>query len=601
MTWRMAAIVFVAALAAASRVVAQFPGDTLPTDSVRRDTVDQTARFLEAQKEVAVRLPVLPHLGTTTPLPPSTRIVFTRDSLEWLHGQTLGDLLATVPGTYLWRGGWYGRTENLNYRARGATSVEYYLDGLRYLPVGIDSAGVDPALISLNFIDRVEVERLPGGLRVHLFTQRHDRLAPKSEIGVTSGDVDFARYEGQLARRFSSGVGFVLAADYLSSPTVVVRSSTYSNNHVWLQGSYVPSEKFGVQYQIVRSSPNRRPYVVASDFGDDTLTLGYKAARVDAQLRASYRTRSDGLGPAVDFLYGRTGWSGDGIDQTIHRVGGNFSLRGPTISLGGAAFYQSRWTPFDVQGNLGWTPAGPLSATVDVAYQTHDGGRTTRWALGRAGFEPIRGVAFTGMARVGRQVASPANLADTAQTIRDYEAIFGFQRSRLGLEVAYSRTSAFTPVAPAEYLTVPLMGTVPATDWITVALRLAPLRWLTLQSWYSDPRTLAGVEGIPPTHSVTQATVRSKFLRTFRSGAFDLKLQLSLESWGTGVIGRDATNAPIPLHGSTYMRSLVQFRIGTFDLYWDRGNLTGSRFGYVPDFQIPQYGSTFGVRWGFLN
>ena len=36
-------------------------------------------------------------------------------------------------------------------------------------------------------------------------------------------------------------------------------------------------------------------------------------------------------------------------------------------------------------------------------------------------------------------------------------------------------------------------------------------------------------------------------------------------------------------------------------IYWDRGNLTTTDLTFVPGFRIPDYGTTFGVRWEFLN
>ena len=128
-------------------------------------------------------------------------------------------------------------------------------------PAGLDSIGVDPALFSISLLDRIEVERWPGQLRVHLFTRRLDLLAPRSRIAVARGDNDYARYEASLERRFVLGLGFALAADYLSSPTASGSSSDYSNTQIWAQGSYIPSQRFGVQYQLVRSAPNRDPYV----------------------------------------------------------------------------------------------------------------------------------------------------------------------------------------------------------------------------------------------------------------------------------------------------------------------------------------------------
>jgi hypothetical protein len=96
-------------------------------------------------------------------------------------------------------------------------------------------------------------------------------------------------------------------------------------------------------------------------------------------------------------------------------------------------------------------------------------------------------------------------------------------------------------------------------------------------------------------------TLRSKFLRQFPSGVFDLKLRLSMESWGTGVIGRDAGDVPIRLSGATFFRSLVEIQLQSFRLFWDRGNLSASNLTYVPGFEIPSYGTVFGVRWEFLN
>ncbi len=102
---------------------AQVP-DTLPRDSVAQDTVDLTARFLEAKELEAERAAVFPLIDTEGVRSPGSRIVFTRDSIEWADAQTLGDILGQVPGVFVWRGGWIGRPELPNYRARGATSVE---------------------------------------------------------------------------------------------------------------------------------------------------------------------------------------------------------------------------------------------------------------------------------------------------------------------------------------------------------------------------------------------------------------------------------------------------------------------------------------------
>ncbi len=598
----LAGVLLVLAIAGGARpLAAQVLDDTLATDSLLADTVDQTARYLKALEQEEVRVPVLPQLAPPGPRPALTRQVFTRDSIEWMSGATVGDLLAQVPGVYLWRGGYIGRPEPVNFQGRGATSAEYFLDGVPYVAEGVDSIAVDPALFSISFLDRVEVERWPGVLRVHLFTRRHDRLAPRSRVAIARGDRDFARYEGELERRFPSGLGFALAGDYLSSPTASGTSSTYSNAQVWVQGSYIPSPRFGLQYQLIHSAPNRRAFTISDVTANDTIGSGFKATRTDAQLRLSLRSRDDGTGPALDVIYARSAWDGVGIDQQDDQIGGYASLvRSPTLSLTASGFHRTRWTPLDLRAGFGWNPIGLFTASAEGVLQHHFGGRTSRYVSLAAGLQPARGLALTGTARLGDLVAAPSILTDTAQQIRDFEVQLGWNRERLGLVASYSRTSAFSPYGYAEFLLIPTLAPSPEVEWLTLSARIAPLRWLTLQSWYSDPRK-GSVDGVPPTHSLTTATIRSKFLRKFRSGVFDLKLQVGMEAWGDGTIGRDASGAPISLRGATFFKSLVAFQIQSFTVYWDRGNLSGTDLTYVPGFTVPSYGSNFGVRWEFLN
>jgi TonB-dependent Receptor Plug Domain len=574
--------------------------DTLVTDSLQRDTVDYTARYLRALEQEEVRVPVLPALEPPGPRPPLTRIVFTRDSIEWMDGATVGDLLSQVPGVYLWRGGFTGRPELVDFEGRGATSTEYYLDGVPYVAAGVDSIAVDPSLFSISFLDRIEVERWPGQLRVQLFTRRHDRLAPRSRVAVARGDRDYARYEADLERRFRSGVGFDVAADYLNSPTASGLSSDYSNTQFFAQGGYIPSRKFGVQYQILHAQPKRKPFTVAGVAETDTIGLGYTATRTDVQFRLAMRSREDGTGTGLDVIYARSAWDGAGVDQQNNQLGGRVEYRTPILSLGASGFHRTRWTPLDLRASFGFAPVGPLSASAEGVLQHHFGGRTSRYVSLAAGLSPVPGLALTGTARVGDLVAAPSILTDTAQQLRDFEAQLGWNRSRIGLTLAYSRTSAFNPFAFADFIEIPTLAPSGDVNWLTVSARVAPLTWLTLQSWYSDP-TKGTVDGVPPTHSLSTATIRSKFWRQFPSGIFDLKLQLGMEAWGRGTIGRDATGAPINLRGATFFTTQVAIQLQSFTLYWNRNNISASKLSYVPGFRLPNFGSDFGVRWEFLN
>ncbi len=169
-------------------------------------------------------------------------------------------------------------------------------------------------------------------------------------------------------------------------------------------------------------------------------------------------------------------------------------------------------------------------------HQHHFGSRSSDYASVAAGLQLLRGLAITGTARVGKVVAAPAVLSDTAQEVRDFQGALGWNRARLGFEVSYARTSAFAPFSYAEFPLIPRLAPAPETEWLTGSARLAPLQWLTLEGWYSNTRNTTP-DGVPPRHSMGAATIRSKFLRQFPSGIFDLKLRLSIESLERGYSG----------------------------------------------------------------
>ena len=579
---------------------AQIPYDSVPADTTQppRDSVDQTELFLKAQTANQVRLPVLPTIGNDGPLPAYSRIVITRDSIEWTNAETLSDLLQKVPGVYLWRGGWVGRYQPPNFRARGPTSVEYLVDGLPFVPMGPDSIGVDPTIFALSMLSRVEIERWPEGLKVRLYTRRYDRNSTGSRIGISAGDDDIARYIGALERRYKNGIGFGVAAERLSSPTASGSSSDFDMNSLWLQAGYVPNTRFGIQAQLLQNTPDRKAYV---DNNNDTLDQKLNGTRRDAQLRLYWRKRTDELGPRVDLLLGATTWDGSGVNETMRQGGVVAEWRTPTLQVGARAFNRSRWTPWDLSANAGWAPNKWFTASGEAGYQKHDLDRHSQWVGGRAGIHLPYGVDLTGVIRTGSIVAAPTILKDQAQDFTDWQGLVGWEQKWIGLELGYGRTAAFRPFAYQPFLpTVDSIAPSGETEWVTVNWRLTPLQWFTLDGWYSNPRGRAP-EGLPPTHSLSSATIRSKFWRSFPSGIFDFKLQGTMEAWGDGVIGRDASGQPIPLRGATFFRSLIEVQLDRFTIYWDRVNLRANQQTYVPGFLIPKFGSTSGVRWEFSN
>src|SRR5207237_2837798 len=198
--------------------------DTVPRDSSpRRDT---TARYTTARDTLPRYLPVFPEAILTGPLPRGTRYTFNADSLVLSNVQTLSDLLAHIPGVYVARGGIYGAGEIVFYGGRGAAGLEIYWDGIPYLPLGRYSVYLDPARISLAPLERIDVIVLPASVRVYLVTLRQRSTETASQVGVATGEVKTANYRGAFLRRWRSGLGLSLVADYNNTDGIEGSSST---------------------------------------------------------------------------------------------------------------------------------------------------------------------------------------------------------------------------------------------------------------------------------------------------------------------------------------------------------------------------------------
>jgi TonB-dependent receptor-like protein len=596
-----------AASASAQQPVPMRPPDSLRADSLRADslrradTLSTTDRLLQVQGQKLVHLDPLPACGANTLQTRSGRLVFDRDSIDWAAAESVGELLARVPGVFTQRSDWIGSPESPVYFGLGAASVEYVQDCVPMAPIGPDSVAINPAIIPLNILDRIEVERSPGLLRVFLFTRRHDRQAPRTKIGASQGDRGATRYFGSYERRYTSGIGLSLGADYVGLNAVGNGSGGGNIPTAWIQLGYVPSARIGIQAQLITHLISQNTLV--GDDKADTLLQSMKGTRTDEQLRAAWRQRTNGLGSSIDLIAARTSWASDTAPgpQSVAQFGLILGRREPTWSAQWATWHYSRVTALDSRLDLGWAPFDRLSGSVELVAQQHDNHRSSDWATGRIGIKLPLGFTVGGMVSDGHRVQTPFVTNDVAQQFKDAEVTAGFGTRLLSLDAGYTRNDGWRPRAFQEFVAIAGLAPLAQTNWLTMHARLAPVSFLTFESLYQNPLAGALPDGTPPSHFLTTATLRSRFLRNFPSGIFGLKLQVSMENWSAGIGGRDSLGTAIPLAAATYFRAIIQFQLGPFIAYYDRINLKADRGGYVPGYVVQPLGSTFGIRWEFSN
>ncbi len=617
MAWRLGGGLLGLLLLVARLGAQDQPRDTTAVDSlgVRRGADStSTERLLAVEANKLVRLPTMERLGFGDLQPAGSRIVLTRDSIEWAPARTVGDLLAHYAPVFLWRGGWLGRAEMPNYLGRGASSVEYVVDGLPFRPIGPDSVAVDPSLWVLEFFERIEIERAPGSLRVFLFSRDHDRLAPRTAIAVSTGDRAHAKYAGMFQRRYNSGIGLSILGDFTSVNSPAGGSGAGQLTNAALTLSWQPTPRLGAAVSYLTQVPDRDPLLAGDGNSADTLDPGLNGSRSDLRARIAWRDHADGLGWRADLLAGRTMWRSDSLDQSVNTVGLIGGFRRPTWSAELQALHATEWTGLDSRLAAGWSPAGWLSGSIEGVYQRHVGDRVSAYATARVGLDlghlprvPLLGLRLPGslrlggMARHGDRVAAPSLRESPAQSISDYQIRASLTGRVMDVEARWSSLDVWQPLAFRPFAAIPSFAPQPRTEWLQMSARLAPTNWLALASHYEHPLDGREPDGVPPHHAWTTLTVNSRFLRNFPSGIFRLKVQAVLESWSPGVIGRTAQGEPIAQPGLTFLRGNIQFRIGSFVAYWDRVNFQAVRKGQIPGYPIMSLGSSYGIRWEYSN
>ena len=200
------------------------------------------------------------------------------------------------------------------------------------------------------------------------------------------------------------------------------------------------------------------------------------------------------------------------------------------------------------------------------------------------------------------EVQAPAVAADSAQKTVDRSIRAGMRSQALSGHVGIVWRDPYVPLPFNEVSEVSRFDTTGAATYLVADARLASSRAFALDGWYSSP--LVGEPGDlqPPRHARIRLTFRSKFWRTFRSGAFDFKVQIAAEFWGAGSGGYDAGGSPVELPAATFWDAFVEFQLVEFVGFWSFRNMYNSKKTYFPGLDyLRRAVQVYGVKWEFSN
>jgi len=559
---------------------------------------------------LSLQVPVAEPEVPSGPLPSRTRYTFTRDSILWAGSLTVADLLKAIPGVYVARAGFLGQPEYVAYAGRAGAAIELYWDGVQLPPVGPDSLFHDVSRFHLSYIQRVDVEVLPTTLRIYVVSERYDNVTPYTYLRVMRADFNTAAYAGIFQKRWRNGLGLNLAGDFLGTDGASGSGRSDQTFDLWARLEWTPTAHSGASYQIRRQRHDRdvvgEPPEVAARFG----------VRTDYLLAFFAGARDDGLGLRADGTISSSSWKSDSVtpevpDQRVRQAQLRVRYLEPRWKAEVIGRLGEAWVTSELVARVGWVPLPGIVFSGDARWQRHEQDRTS--LLGYATLGLHRGpVSLVGGVQYTDAYLAPALATDSAQKTVDAVIRAGLSTFMLSGHVGLVRREGFKPYSFPELPIIPAFDSASAATYLEVDIKIRSSRALSFDAWYSAPvrggrldlpagAQLQAADLQPPTHGRFQITFQSQFWRTFRSGSFDFKIQVALESWSTGAGGVDAEGAPIVHVGATFYELFLQVRLSGFKFFWNFRNAYNSPDPYVPGLTYPRSVQAYGVRWEFKN
>ena len=536
------------------------------------------------------------------PQPASRRYVFDQDAIHFSGVLSLGELLARVPGVFLVRSGWVGHAEAVSYAGQGPGSVELYWDGYALDPMGLDSAGFDLGRFDLGTLRRVEVEALPTVLRVYLVTDAAGPRRARTEASFGTGDASTNSYRLRYLNRWRGGTGIGIGATFNSTSGPAIASAGVSQLNLWVKGTWMPSDRVGVEYQVSSYGLQRDALLPSAADAASPEIPAANVRRTDMFVRAFGATRLDGTGLRFDAELGSSSYSDTThvLDTLVNQAALDVSYRGRNWSTEAWGRVRDDLTPFDVGSRFAWSPLRALTLSSAGRRRARFGGGGVSEVSAGLELRPVDVVALHGELRWRGIADSAFAVSDTAQRVRDWSGGISYFSRKLTIDATLTRHDPFsTPSLGAFRRQLPGVVTAGATV-TTVSYRYEPWRSFSISGWWSNPSN-DSIPFEPKHHALTRFTFESRFLPHFRRGVFDFMAQVEIESWGRGTAGATSGATLARLPGATVWNYHFQFRLVGAIVYWTMRNALFQRYALVPGFQSPRGISRFGVRWEFTN
>jgi hypothetical protein len=592
------------------------PRETLPADTLpqRGDT---------ARVDSIVPAPLFP----AWPQPDSAG--FWQGTWSWdqaalgrFHGLSLLDLLRTIPGVTITRGGGYGQPAGVAPWGLGGGRTRFFYDGWEVDPLA--SATLDLQEISLAELEGVRVERRLNEIRVELLPFRLPDRRSYSQIELGTGDPNTRLLRGLFGAALGARQTLTLAFD-IADTEGLARRQPFAVSNGFVRWGYRFNPRAGVQVEYRTTEVAREDTAFTEDADRQALwvrgrwlptpglaleAMGGRNWRVPSERDRFPDRQSSYQGALRALLQGRAGWV-EGVARLRGQDEGAFAVPGTELEgraglraggllevQGGARVTVGDEPGTEFQGSVRAGPFGGFSVFGSATAGTRGVSLITRDSVAtyvpqfplvlRSDTFPLFGSVAPSLSgfRAGAEWARPGVVAGASLVVLDQDvaAPFGL---RLDEDIGRA-TPAEASTGVEAYVSLPLFRP-----------------WLRLDGWYTRWTDTGGRPYLPE----DEGRAALEFHDLFYTGNLEPTIRFEMVRRGSALTPRpepvppgDEPVAPVASEAYTLFNAFVQIRVidvRVFVVVENVFNLRGA--ADIPGRPFPGARAIYGIRWYFRN